>query len=209
MILELLRTGHLPPVDEAMKPLLRRELDFFGLEQLETNVIHLTNLKEKKGVFHYLGQTKEKWVNPTSLHLVSVSMSTSAGSNPNSLADPTNTSFIENTWGKEGTPWILFSLHRFTLNPTAYMIAHSGNRTHFLRNWVFEGSVDKVEWKMLRTHVDDSSLDKDKLEAVWEVERSPEKFSHFRVTLTGPSAAGKNNFSLTRVELFGKLFETR
>jgi hypothetical protein len=75
------------------------------------------------------------------------------------------------------------------LVPSRYSLRHGhGTPSHSLRNWDLLGSSDGDNWQVLRSHVDDHSLDGRFAASTWSVGQSG-PLRAFRVQMTGPNSS--------------------
>jgi hypothetical protein len=105
--------------------------------------------------------------------------------------------------------WIQFSLKKtgFQLNPKVYSIQHGYHFGDFiLRNWKLEGSLNGIEWKLLKEHSNDQQLVNEGYSTShWNLNPQSEYFSFFKITQTGRNSYGTNHLFIGKIELFGKL----
>lgn len=100
------------------------------------------------------------------------------------------------------------SLQRMLLVPTAYSIAstHPIKGGHYPRNWRFEASLDGRHWVVLRDHVNDETLSRNRPMAVFHLGSSSAKYyQHFRMAQTGRNAVGTNHLCVCSLEVYGRL----
>jgi hypothetical protein len=105
--------------------------------------------------------------------------------------------------------WIQFSLKKtgFQLNPKVYSIQHGYHFGDFiLRNWKLEGSLNGIEWKLLKDHSNDQQLKSEGYSSShWNLNDQLEYFSFFKITQTGKNSYGTNHLFIGKIEMYGKL----
>merc|ERR1712083_686692 len=71
------------------------------------------------------------------------------------------------------------------VEPTKYTLSHNSDQYggFYLRSWVFEGSLDGVQWTLIREHSDDESLNMPGQSHSWDTPDIDEYFNHFRVRM--------------------------
>lgn len=89
---------------------------------------------------------------------------------------------------------------------------YSGGGASRARDWVIEGSNDKIEWITLMNHVDDRNLeatDDDYGTFTWHLEQTNatrRNYQQFRFRMTKPAHDGDWYFAVCGVELYGNLY---
>lgn len=167
---------------------------------------------DKNGVMYYLGTVgagSDDFTSPVAAGLVQV---TSADwgyvDHIEKVCWQENESSVF-TGGKFGA-WISFTLSDgYHVKPDRYRIQHAGDcSSHVLRNWVFEGSCDELNWDVLSIHNNDTSIEEvSGGHASWEIAPASVKkpYSSFRLTNTGPNSSGGHHLMLGSLELWGSL----
>jgi hypothetical protein len=109
--------------------------------------------------------------------------------------------------------YVQVSFNRIAVAPTAYSFAacHPTIGGYYPRHWRLEGSLDGMQWTLLRRHVNDDTLTKHRSVAVWDIERksSSTYYSHFRVVHEGVNALGTRHLSASAFEFYGRTMYAR
>jgi hypothetical protein len=120
---------------------------------------------------------------------------------PNNVIDlsPRSDSHFES----KATPgqWILWDFRDRRVCPTRYTI-----RTHFLKSWVVEGSVDGSSWVEIDRQTDNRSFTHGCAAVSFDASRHTD-FRFIRLTQTAKNFYGSDDLVLWAVEFFGTLFE--
>jgi len=113
-------------------------------------------------------------------------------------------------WTKDvPASWFLLDLgpDRALLS-TYYSLRHGGNyRADSLRTWDFQGSVDGSSWTLLKRHTNDDSLNDLFATHAWPVEGQTKAYRMFRILQTGHNSSNHNFLVLSRISLYGVLYE--
>jgi len=96
--------------------------------------------------------------------------------------------------------------------PSAYSLRHGySSSSHFLRDWVFEGSLDQDTWHVVANHVNDKHLNNTGYaESTWNVGRAPPPagFRYLRVRQTGRNSSSKHDLYVAGFEVYGKFLNS-
>lgn len=163
---------------------------------------------DQNGFFHFIGsnERKSEWKSPITDKLVTVTSSTSKFGSVGFIIEGMNSEFYTDD---KPNSWVMASLEHsgFRLSPTHYTLRHGYNFGSFmLRNWRFEASNDGVSWKTLREHKDDQALSANGYSVfTWDLPKTEDFYSHFKITQTGPNANATNNLMIGGLELYGNL----
>jgi hypothetical protein len=136
--------------------------------------------------------------------IVNVSGSTTCGSYvaKNAVDLLTDSSFKSLN---EPNQWLCYDFKDRKVRPTHYSIrAHSSN--HYLRSWIFEGSMDGSTWTELDRHTDDESTNSNHPIGTFSISKGCES-RFLRLRQTGISAYGQHYLILFGLEIFGDLIE--
>jgi hypothetical protein len=101
----------------------------------------------------------------------------------------------------DGNAWVLLEFTELFIQPTDYAIwSHAGAST--LRNWVFQGSNDRINWVVLSTHRNDESIKQPFSTATWPINTNG-FFKFFRVVQTGNNWSGNSWLYMLKLEIWG------
>jgi hypothetical protein len=163
---------------------------------------------EDRGIIYHLGANKHGvFHNPVKIGAVAVSASTvlSDSSPPTSLL---TRALLRFSTKAKSDSWVMFDLRARRVQPTHYSLRHYSTwDTEALRNWVLEGSNDRVEWVTLREHKADASLNKKGATKTWALSlpAADEAYQFFRVRQVGLNSNNHNYLALSGFELYGEL----
>nr|XP_020429188.1 hypothetical protein PPL_09812 [Heterostelium album PN500]EFA77059.1 hypothetical protein PPL_09812 [Heterostelium album PN500] len=172
--------------------------------------ISLEYNNEMKGVFYYIGTNglKDEWSNPANRGRVRVTFSSIEKGNVTDVVGRQPTE----CWTMDvPASWIAINLGSSrTLVPTFYTLRHGGNsKADCLRNWTLQGSMDSKNWTILSRHSNDSSLNGNYSTWTCPIENCTQAYRHFRILQTGRNSTNHNFLSLSGIEFYGDLYETR
>ncbi|CAG0885275.1 unnamed protein product [Cyprideis torosa] len=168
---------------------------------------------DTNGVIYWIGTNggiASEWVNPAAHGLVVVTSSTGRslpyGKLENILSrDPSALNCHTNDDKKA---WFAIDLGVWLL-PSCYTLRHArGYGRSALRNWSIQASKDGISWVVLRTHVDDESLDDPGATATWSLPpMGPEEgmgYRHIKIAQMGKNSSGQTHYlSLSGFEIYG------
>jgi hypothetical protein len=130
------------------------------------------------------------------------SSGTYGGQRPENAADlHTDTTFWSPT---KPNQWICYDFKRMVVKPTHYAIRSGPDGGGCLKDWVVEGSMDGKDWIPIDERSNCATLFGPGASGTFTV-NPVRKFRRVRLTQTGPSYSGQNNFVLAAFELFGLL----
>lgn len=91
--------------------------------------------------------------------------------------------------------------------PSRYSLRHGfSSSSHALRSWDLLGSVDGIEWVVLRRHADDHSLDGRFAEATWALGAVGRPVRWFKVQITGANSSHTFELRCAGFEVYGEVF---
>ncbi|QDZ18740.1 BACK domain-containing protein [Chloropicon primus] len=165
---------------------------------------------DEGGVCFFLGTLQGVPVALTNSVSLSASSPHSRFSNPKAVLSRVSlpTSYFEPQYHPETgrkESWWEINLHR-NLSCNHYSLRHDASPDGFLRTWELRGSADGKTWTTLRTHTNDTTIQKAYQYASWPI-FADEDFKIFRIVLTGPNASKMNPYRLyiSWFELYGYL----
>jgi hypothetical protein len=101
----------------------------------------------------------------------------------------------------DGNAWVLVEFTELYIQPTDYAIwSHGGAST--LRNWMFQGSNDRLNWVVLSTHKNDESIKAPFSTVTWPINTNG-FFKYFRVLQTGNNWSGNRWLYMMKLEIWG------
>jgi hypothetical protein len=161
------------------------------------------------GVVAYLATNDglSSYVNPVDLGLMSV---TASSLMPNSEPARSVVGDVAVRCVTRALPNSFFEIEFSDLKvqPTHYSLRYySSFDTEALRDWVFEGSVDGVSWRLLSRHIDDASLNRKGGTQTWQL-TDPENrgfYRCFRIRQTGLNSNRHHYLALSGFEIYGKV----
>ncbi|KAF2073310.1 hypothetical protein CYY_005363 [Polysphondylium violaceum] len=174
-----------------------------------TSLEHVADF-DKFGLFYYIGTNggKEEWSNPALRGRVRVTFSSQEKGNATDCVGRTPSE----CWTMDvPASWISINLGSSrTMVPTSYTLRHGGNsKADCLRNWTLQGSMDSKNWTVLVRHSNDSSLNGNFSTCTWPIPNCTQAYRHFRILQTGRNSSNHNFLSISGIEFYGDLYETR
>jgi hypothetical protein len=104
----------------------------------------------------------------------------------------------------EPNQWLCYDFKNRKIRPTHYSLhAHS---THYLRSWIFEGSINGSNWTELDRHTDDQTTNWNHPIGTFSISNRCE-CQFVRLRQTGANARGAHYLVLHAMEIFGDLIE--
>jgi hypothetical protein len=136
--------------------------------------------------------------------IVNLSGSTTIGSSTSAknAVDLLSNSFFHSP--HEPNQWLCYDFKNRKVRPTHYSIhAHS---SHYLRSWVFEGSIDGSIWTELDRHANDQTTNSNHPIGIFSIS-NPCECQFVRLRQTGVDTSEWHNLTLHAMEIFGDLIE--
>ena len=162
-----------------------------------------------QGIVSYLAGGLSNYRNPAETGLVVVSSSPlAADSEPASAI--VGTSAVRCVTAPRPNAWFALDFNERSIAPTHYSLRHySSWDTEALRTWTFEASVDGQNWIILRSHIDDTSLNAKGATHTWNLPGSatPVFYRYFRVLQRGLNSNRHNFLALSGFEIYGQMQE--
>lgn len=163
------------------------------------------------GVVSYLATNdgQSPYINPVERGLMTVRASTimpdseAARSAVGNLAVRCVTRAIPNSYFE-------FTFGQLKVRPTHYSLRHySSWDTEALRHWVFEGSNDRVTWRELSRHTDDTSLNRKGATHTWQLPTDEDIgfYQHFRVRQIGLNSNRHHFLALSGFDIYGSVVD--
>jgi hypothetical protein len=170
------------------------------------------SLKVDSGVFQFLGNlNSDQWKNPSEKGLVELKCSESNSTGTlSSIVDEfvKNSSFYVSSCKIDDFIEISIEKSGYLLNPTSYSIKNRDlEYPCAFRNWDLIGSSNNKDWKVIKSHRNDTSLN-DEVSQSFTWNLSEDQFYHtFRIVLKGESSYGNKNhhMMISKVEFNGNL----
>lgn len=103
--------------------------------------------------------------------------------------------------------WISIDLGPYRkVTPTYYTLRHGLNyKADSLRTWDLQGSTDGVNWKTIKRHANDRSLNAPFAHASWPIPGPVEGYRFFRILQNGHNSSNHNFLALSGFEFYGWL----
>ncbi|XP_014247371.1 E3 ubiquitin-protein ligase HECTD1 isoform X4 [Cimex lectularius] len=164
---------------------------------------------DENGIIYWIGTNAKtaEWVNPAQYGLVVVTSSDGRNLPYGRLEDilSRDMSALNCHTNDDKRAWFSIDLGVWVV-PSCYTLRHArGYGRSALRNWLFQGSKDGINWTTLYTHVDDTSLNDPGSCASWPLEgNNDEPIRHVRIQQAGKNASGQTHYlSLSGFEIYG------
>lgn len=163
---------------------------------------------DNKGVVHWLGCSggRTNWANPHSVRQLVRVTSSSIMEDGSGLEAAVGQDVVRCVTRPEPESWFAFELVGLELSVTQYTLRHYKTwATECLRNWVFQGSEDGVQWHIISRHAQDPGLNGIGGTHTWNVDSQGRYFSHFRILQTGVNSNGNLYLPCSGFEMYGRL----
>eukprot|EP01124_Arcella_intermedia_P001915 TRINITY_DN11062_c0_g1_i4.p1 TRINITY_DN11062_c0_g1~~TRINITY_DN11062_c0_g1_i4.p1 ORF type:complete len:370 (+),score=103.93 TRINITY_DN11062_c0_g1_i4:3-1112(+) len=195
---------------------LEGNVSFGGYKGMSKGVFKFVSDFDENGILYWLGtkEGKEPYSNPVDIGLVNVkayqwcqgNLPISAGIGWAQISGSAYT----NLSNYSSLPsWFEISFLKHKVTPTYYSYRGDENTNSYTpRNWNFEGSNDGNNWEILRSHTNDTSLQKvAHCVGSWPLQNISKSYQHFRINLTGPNAFNSSDYHLMiqGFEIYGTL----
>ena len=116
----------------------------------------------------------------------------------------------ESNWCSTNTvnSYFIIIFKQYLIHITDYtLISRNFNPYDMPKNWVVKGSKDNVNWEYIDHRISDANLKTGASIKTFHVNKQG-KYTHFMFTQNGTNWNGRNFFTLGKVDLFGKVYET-
>jgi hypothetical protein len=107
---------------------------------------------------------------------------------------------------------LIVKLHpsHILVKPSAYTLGYykGGSGACMLRNWTFSGSIDGVNWDVLKKHVKDESITVDSA-FTWHLDCT-KKYNQFKIERTGVVSGGDTHYytAFSGLEIYGTVYKS-
>lgn len=108
----------------------------------------------------------------------------------------------------EPDSWICFDFKNHAVHPTNYIIRSPKNEitNHYLKNWVIEGSNDKIQWEVLDKQIGCEFLVGSELIHTFTIRnQNYDTFRFIRLRQNGPNVFNSDYLAIKNFELYGRL----
>eukprot|EP00118_Oscarella_pearsei_P011860 m.82979 g.82979 ORF g.82979 m.82979 type:complete len:1034 (+) comp36317_c0_seq1:320-3421(+) len=170
---------------------------------------------DKNGIVYYLGtgDMSHSWRNPGETGIILVTRSGNQAQARGRTVDALNRK-KGTTCSTRNEPLSHFCFDfgpNRSLLPDHYSLRHgAAGKWSALRSWNLEGSVDGIDWIVLRRHRDDVNLKSKYATASWPIELPnppPPPLRYLRIVQTGPNSTGGFHLCVGGFEVYGTLYE--
>lgn len=104
--------------------------------------------------------------------------------------------------------WICFDFKNHSVKPSDYIIRSPRNEitNHYLKNWVVEGSDDKIQWEIIDKQENCDYLNGSGFVHSFKIENENLKsFRYIRLRQNGPNVFFSDYLAIQNFEIYGKL----
>lgn len=167
------------------------------------------SLNDQNGVLYYFGTLEgqdDTYDSPVTRKIIKVTSSSMSIGYPHPFAGRISTNMYTD---KQDNSYYCVDLGtNYVLCPTYYSMRYGGDSQGSIyaapKNWQFQGSLDGVEWKVLKDHQNDMSLKEGYSIAGWEL-KSIHSYRYLRILQTGPNQRNGNELCVCCFEVYGRL----
>jgi hypothetical protein len=155
------------------------------------------------GIISYLTSQYGATVSDEGIVNVSGSTTLSSSYPAKNAVDLLSTSFLHSL--NEPNQWLCYHCKNRKVRLTRYSI-HADSSNHYLRSWIFEGSIDGSTWTELDRHTDDQTTNSSHPIGTFSVSNRCE-FQFVRLPQPGVNPYGNHSLDLSAMEIFGDVIE--
>ena len=153
-----------------------------------------------------------EWTNPGAAGLVTVTRSSDGKYSEPASAMVGREGAYSFTGSAEPDQWYKVDFgNKRLVWPVAYSLRHGySSNSHYLRDWVLEGSLDEWNWTVLSKHSNDKHLNGGYATHTWDVTQAcpPSGFRYLRVRQVGRNSSNSQDLYLSGFEVYGKLLNS-
>jgi hypothetical protein len=164
---------------------------------------------DQNGLFYWLGSKGKTvpWGNPGEAGIVTCTASTLANQPASKPAWAIcGRETVRCVTLPQPKQWMAVDLRDKRIQPSHYTLRHYDSwDSEALRTWQFEGSVDGVNWDILRAHYNDGALNKKGATHTWVITNAPKAYRFLRIAQTGVNSNNNHYLSLSGLEVYGVL----
>jgi hypothetical protein len=181
--------------------------DFFADRSLLREFVYSYDFDENGAFFHLATRNRiEEWKNPHSTGTVTCFSSSISYGKIEDLAGRTLSNFRTKN---EVNAFVGVDLgFNRALKVTAYTVKNGNSSSNTMISWVFQGSINGVDWVILDRRVHGSESDVKYLSekgktSTWGVAESDKSYRFFRITQSDKNLAGNYMISISCFEIYG------
>jgi hypothetical protein len=115
----------------------------------------------------------------------------------------------DSCFASKGEPgqWVCWDFHELRIRPTDYTIRSGALKSHWLKSWVVESSLDGEAWTEIDRKTDNEDFKAGNWETASFAVSKPAECRLIRLTHTGQNHNGNDCLLIAAVEFFGTLLE--
>jgi hypothetical protein len=162
-----------------------------------------------QGIVTYLAGGLANYSNPAEKGLIKITSSPLANDSQPASAIVGN-EVVRCVTAARAHSWFALDFGERSIAPTHYTLRHYNSwDTEALRTWTFEASVDGQNWVILRSHLDDTSLNAKGATHTWNLtsENTPTYYRYFRILQRGLNSNRHHYLALSGFEIYGRMQE--
>lgn len=167
------------------------------------------NYNEKEplnGVFHFLTNKNKKEIAKN--QIINVIPSSCSVRDPKAIIDSNQPEVFQTE--NRANQWIAFEFNDMKMKVTSYTLqSYYNGKPNFAnpKNWILEGSDNGREWVEMDRHEDCPDLNNKNVIQNYKIKGDFKEFKYIRVKQIGKNWANMDQLTLSKVELFGELYE--
>lgn len=158
------------------------------------------------GVFYFLKNKNKKEI--AKHQIINVIPSSCSVRDPKAIIDSNQPEVFQTE--DRANQWIAFEFRDMKMKVTSYTLqSYYNGKPNFAnpKNWILEGSDDGREWVEMDRHEDCPDLNNKNAIQNYKIKGDFKEFKYIRVKQIGKNWANKDQLTLSKVELFGDLYE--
>lgn len=185
------------------------DLDAPNIEQHPQKTYVYQSDFDGQGIVAYLAGGLANYNNPAEKGLIKITSSPLSHDSEPATAIVGN-EVVRCVTAARANSWFALDFGERSIAPTHYTLRHYNSwDTEALRTWTFEASVDGQNWVILRSHLDDTSLNAKGATHTWNVpsESTPTYYRYFRILQRGLNSNRHHYLALSGFEIYGRMQE--
>jgi E3 ubiquitin-protein ligase HECTD1 len=179
------------------------------MQQPKTITFKYTTDYDNQGIVYWLGTKRgtSEWINPHQLESVAITAYPGLYEGSLDMFVSNQTTTRSYTHDDQNAHVVFdFRPSKVQIRPSAYTLGYASCST-YPRNWILQGSNDGSTWTTIKTHVADSGLDNDSYSHTWRIDGVQERYSMFKIKITGQTAHNNYYLVFCGLEMYGDVYQ--
>lgn len=176
------------------------------LENPKAIKIRYNEKEPLNGVFHFLTLKNKKEIAKN--QIINVIPSSCSVRDPKAIIDSNQPEVFQTE--NRANQWIAFEFNEMKMKVTSYTLqSYYNGKPNFAnpKNWILEGSDNGRDWIEMDRHEECPDLNNKNVIKNYKIKGDFKEFKYIRVKQIGKNWANMDQLTLSKVELFGELYE--